>query len=295
MIDKEDILQIKDLVSKIKDTLLKKNEDTNIDIIDLDKFNNLDEDFVFIDSSHASGIVGPISYVYLRAVAISRNKETTLKDYIIFPDIFIDVFEKKEIKSLEISDLASVFSKNLEYRLAWESKERYKIIDGSLVSDFVLFQKIIGSPIEEINGRIQSYRENFYNSDKIKLISIAKRILHSKLFKSQKPDFIILLNKYPFETFCTKVIYKDLDERKIKACYIRARKYEHIYRIESWNNMEDEEFYSIIKTIFYEKAYPYLLKMAHNLCKIKNKEKNLIEEIIKRELGIDKSVGWETK
>ncbi|MEM4818998.1 MAG: DNA double-strand break repair nuclease NurA [Nanopusillaceae archaeon] len=295
MIDRDDILQIRNLVGKIKDTLLKKSEDINIDIVDLDKFNILDEDFVFIDSSYVSGIIGPISYIYLRAVAISKNKETTLKDYIIFPDIFIDIFEKKEIKSLEISDLASIFSKNLEYTLAWETKEKYKIIDGSLVSDFILFQKIIGSPIDDINKRIQSYREKFYNSDKIKLISIAKRILHSRLLESQKSDFIILLNKYPFETFCTKIIYKDFDGRKIKACYIRARKYEHIYRIESWNNIEDDEFYSIIKTIFYEKAYPFLLKMAHNLCKIKNREKNLIEEIIKRELGIEKSVGWETK
>lgn len=295
MIDKEDILQIKDLLNKIKYEISKKGDNFTVELIDLEKFKDLDDDFVFIDSSHASGIIGPISYVYLRAIAISKKSETKVKDYIIFPDIFIDIFEKKEIKSLEISELASIFSKNLEYKLVWETKEKYKVIDGSIISDFILFQKITGSPIEEINKRIQKFRENFYNSDKIRLISIAKRILHSKLFENQKPDFIILLNRYPFEKFCTKIIKKNLDERKIKASYVRSKLYEHIYRVESWDNLDDEEFYSVIKTIFYEKAYPYLLKMAHNLCKIKNKEKILIEEIIKRELGIEKSVGWETK
>lgn len=295
MIDKEDILQIKELINKIKEFLSKKEENFNIETVDIDKFNNLDADLVFIDSSHISGIVGPISYVYTRAVAISKKHEIVYKDYIIFPDIFVDIFEKREIKAVEISDLASIFSKNLEYKLVWETKEKYKIIDGSLISDFILFQKITGSSIEDINSRIQSFREKFYNSDRFKLISIAKRILHSRLYRLQKPDFVLLLNKFPFETFLTKIIEKDLDGKKIKIAYTRFKQYDHIYRLEAWNSIEELEFYSIIKTIFQEKAYPYLLKIAHNLCKIKNKEKNLIEEIIKRELGIEKSIGWETK
>jgi hypothetical protein len=34
--------------------------------------------------------------------------------------------------------------------------------------------------------------------------------------------------------------------------------------------------------------------MAHNLCKITNKEKLLLESYIKKILGFEKTVGWET-
>jgi hypothetical protein len=56
-----------------------------------------------------------------------------------------------------------------------------------------------------------------------------------------------------------------------------------------------EKFKEITKEAIYDqKSYPRGLKMAHNLCKITNKEKTLLESYIKKSLGFEKTVGWET-
>jgi len=293
MLDREDIEKIIESVNKVKDIF--KKEEIKIDTVNLNDFEKINEKITYIDSSYVSGIVGPFSYIYSRAVAVSENKEIIIKDFIIIPDILIEVVEENKRKNIEISSVASLISKNLEYRLLDNIKEGYVIFDGSLISDYVLFGKFERSTIEEINKRIFEFREKFLSLSKYKVLSVAKRILHSKLFDSIKPDFIALLNKYPFEPFCTNIIKKEISDIRIKALYIRSKAYDHIYRVESFDNLSDEEFLRVVKTIFEDTSYPTGLKIAHNLSKIREKEKRMIEDIIKNIIGMDKSIGWETK
>jgi len=293
MLDREDIERIIKEVNKVKDIF--KIEEIKLDTINLNSFNKVDERITYIDSSYVSGIVGPFSYIFSRAVAISEDEEIKIKDFVIIPDILIEVVEENRRKSIEISSIASLISKGLEYKLLDSIREGYVIFDGSLISDYVLFGKFERSIIEEINKRIFEFRSKFLSLSKYKVLSVAKRILHSKLLENNKPDFIVLLNKYPYEPFCTKIISKDIYNMKIKALYIRSRPYDHIYRVESFDNLSDEEFLSVVKTIFDGVSYPIGLKMAHNLSKIKEREKRMIEDIIKNIIGLEKSMGWETK
>jgi len=293
MLDKEDIEKIVESVNKAKDIF--KKEDIKIETINLDNFKKTDEKITYIDSSYVSGIVGPLSYIYSRAVAVSEDKEIRIKDFVIIPDILIEVVEENKRKNIEISSIASLISKNLEYRLLDSIKEGYVIFDGSLVSDYVLFGKFEKSVIEEINKRIFEFRERFLSLNKYRVLSVAKRILHSKLFNSMRPDFIVLLDKYPSEPFCTGIIKKEVSDIKIKALYMRSKAYDHIYRVEAFDNISDSDFLSVVKTIFDGVSYPIGLKLAHNLSKIKEKEKGMIEDIIKNIIGVEKSIGWETK
>jgi len=293
MLDKEDIEKIVESVNRVNDIF--KKEDIEIKTINLDDFEKTDERITYIDSSYVSGIVGPLSYIYSRAVAVSEDREIRMKDFVIIPDILIEVVEENKRKNIEISSIASLVSKNLEYRLLDSIKEGYVIFDGSLVSDYVLFGKFERSVIEEINKRIFEFRGRFLSLNRYKVLSVAKRILHSKLFNSMRPDFVVLLDKYPFEPFCTEVIKKEVLDIKIKALYIRSRAYDHIYRVEAFDNISDNDFLSVVKTIFDGVSYPVGLKLAHNLSKIKEKEKRMIEDIIKNIIGVEKSIGWETK
>jgi len=293
MLDKEDIEKIIEKVNEVKGIF--RREEIKIDTIDLNNFEKINEKITYIDSSYVSGIVGPLSYIFSRAVAVSEDKEIEIKDFIIIPDILIEVVEENRKKSMEISSIASLISKNLEYKLLDSIRDGYVIFDGSLISDYVLFGKFERSIIEEINKRIFDFRSKFLSLNKYKVLSVAKRILHSKLLEGNKPDFVILLNEYPYEPFCTKIISKNVQDIKIKALYIRSKPYDHIYRVESFDNLSDEEFLSVVRTIFDGVSYPIGLKMAHNLSKIKEKEKRMIEDIIKNIIGLEKSIGWETK
>jgi len=293
MLDREDIEKIIEKVNQVKKMF--SEESLSIETVDLDSIEGFEDEVTYIDSSYVSGIVGPLSYIYARAIAVSSTNEIKKKDFLLVPDILIEVFEENKKKSMEISSIANLVSKNLEYKLLDEVKSGYIVIDGSILSDYILFGKFDSSPVEEINRRIQEFKENFLKSTNRKMLSIAKRILHSKFLGDNRPDFIVLLNKFPYERFCTRIFTKDLEDFRVKALYIRSQTFDHIYRVEAWDKLSDEEILGITKNIFNKVSYPVGLKLAHNLSKIREKEKNMIEDIIKNTLGIEKGIGWETK
>jgi len=293
MLDREDIEKIIEKVNQVKKMF--SEESLSIETVDLDSIREVEDEVTYIDSSYVSGIVGPLSYIYARAIAVSSTNEIKRKDFLLVPDILIEVFEENKKKSMEISSIANLVSKNLEYKLLNEVKDGYIVIDGSILSDYILFGKFDSSPVEEINRRIQEFKENFLKSTGRKMLSIAKRILHSKFLGNNRPDFIVLLNKFPYERFCTRIFTKELEDFRVKALYIRSQTFDHIYRVESWDKLSDEEILGITKNIFNKVSYPVGLKLAHNLSKIREKEKNMIEDIIKNTLGIEKGIGWETK
>jgi NurA-like 5'-3' nuclease len=139
-------------------------------------------------------------------------------------------------------------------------------------------------------------------------LAVAKRILNLDIIKTGRSDLLTLMKIFPSEIFYTDIKEKQLKEflsskipncpfcnKKIYITYFRARYNDHIYRLEGMEKIEKEKFKEIIKEIIYDqKSYPRGLKMAHNLCKITNKEKTLLESYIKKILGFEKTVGWET-
>ncbi|RDD52148.1 hypothetical protein BA065_03250, partial [Nanoarchaeota archaeon NZ13-N] len=254
MLDREDIEKIIEKVNQVKKMF--SEESLSIETVDLDSIEGFEDEVTYIDSSYVSGIVGPLSYIYARAIAVSSTNEIKKKDFLLVPDILIEVFEENKKKSMEISSIANLVSKNLEYKLLDEVKSGYIVIDGSILSDYILFGKFDSSPVEEINRRIQEFKENFLKSTNRKMLSIAKRILHSKFLGDNRPDFIVLLNKFPYERFCTRIFTKDLEDFRVKALYIRSQTFDHIYRVEAWDKLSDEEILGITKNIFNKVSYP---------------------------------------
>jgi NurA domain. len=194
--------------------------------------------------------------------------------------------------------------------LARKYSDRYIFIDGSIISDSILYLKFLDNFYNEnIENRRKEFLENFeYLINNGNLLAVAKRILNLDIIRTGRSDLLTLMKVFPSEIFYTDIGEKQLKEflglkipncsfcnKKIYIVYFRARYNDHIYRLEGMEKIEKEKFKEIIKEIIYDqKSYPRGLKMAHNLCKITNKEKLLLESYIKKSLGFEKTVGWET-
>lgn len=307
MISIDEINLIVDRVRKIEYKEERIKKEIKVEVEDINRYSEISsEDFVYIDSSYVHDIIGSYYYIFARAVSVSEKNIEKIVDFIIIPDLFFKVEkgegEKKKVEEESLAEFASIFSKNLEYKLLMKNKDKIVMLDGSLFSDITESQKynrIIDNELEKI---YEEFRDNLFNSLNYKVTSVAKRILGSSFLNNEDPDVILLSRKFPTEEFYTKIIERDMSNRvkfvnkKLKMIYFRPKYQDHIYRIEAWNNISDEEFYSIVKTtIAKNNRYPAGLKLAHNSCKINNREKRLIEDIIKKEIGYEKTVGWDTK
>ncbi len=283
-------------------------EKINIEKLDLDNFEVKEKKkYGFIDSSHVNGIVGPYSYIYSRAVIVSDDIYESIEDIEFFETSFIRSMNNE---NFDIQDISELLSKNLEYRLARKYSDRYIFIDGSIISDSILYSKFLYNFYNEnIENRRREFLENFeYLMNDGNLLAVAKRILNLDIIKTGRSDLLTLMKVFPSEIFYTDVKEKQLKEflgfkipncpfcnKKIYIIYFRARYNDHIYRLEGMEKIGKEKFKEIIKEIVYDqKSYPKWLKLAHNLCKITNKEKFRLESYIKKSLGFEKTVGWET-
>ncbi len=283
-------------------------EKINIEKLDLDNFEVKEKKkYGFIDSSHVNGIVGPYSYIYSRAVIVSDDIYESIEDIEFFETSFIRSMNNE---NFDIQDISELLSKNLEYRLARKYSDRYIFIDGSIISDSILYSKFLYNFYNEnIENRRREFLENFeYLMNDGNLLAVAKRILNLDIIKTGRSDLLTLMKVFPSEIFYTDIKEKQLKEFlgfKIPKCpfcnkniyiiYFRARYNDHIYRLEGMEKIGKEKFKEIIKEIVYDqKSYPKWLKLAHNLCKITNKEKFRLESYIKKSLGFEKTVGWET-
>ena len=302
MLSKEDLGLFLKEIKKIEN---KTKLESNFFIKTL-KFENLEKedlDVSFIDSSYVYGIVGPYSYIYARAAIVSKNSINIERDFLLIPDIFISsktVDDKETL--LELSDIGEIISKNLEYKLAKKANSEYILVDGSFISDAILFSKWGEFDDEEIQKKYLEFKNNFFSLIKENVFYLAKRILHARFFNSKVSDFILLLNKFPSEEFYTEILEKDIStkipliKKKVKAVYLRPRKNDHIYRLETNEDTKDENIVKFLYNVFYvNKSYPFGLKLAHYLAKTLNKEKVEIEAILKKNIGYDKTIGWETK
>ena len=306
----------KNLLEKVNQKInqIKKEEETNkeekinIEKLDLDNVEVKEKKkYGFIDSSHVNGIVGPYSYIYSRAVIVSDDIYESIEDIEFFETSFIRSINNE---NFDIQDISELLSKNLEYKLARKYFDRYIFIDGSIISDSILYSKFPDNFYDEnIENRRKEFLENFeYLINNGNLLAVAKRILNLDIIKPGRSDLLTLMKIFPSEIFYTDIREKQLKEflgfkipncsfcnKKIYIIYFRARYNDHIYRLEGMEKVEKEKFKEIIKEVIYDqKSYPRGLKMAHNLCKITNKEKLLLESYIKKILGFEKTVGWET-
>ncbi|WP_258393218.1 DNA double-strand break repair nuclease NurA [Nanobdella aerobiophila] len=304
MISGELIKNIEEKINKLKidDYSYIKN---NIKLLDLDDVDINKNNYGFIDSSFINGIIGPFSYIYSRAVIVSDNIYEKIDDIEILPNIFF----KTDNDTIDINDVSSLFAKNLEYKLASKYIDNYIFFDGSIISDSILFSKFNTKIYDElIEKRKEEYLNNFkYIINNGKIIAIAKRILNLNIYNLERSDMIALMKIYPNQIFYTDIVKKNLKEylmskindnifdRNINILYFRARVNDHIYRLESLDNININKLKEIIKEEIYKDfQYPKFLKLAHNLCKITNKEKFSIENYMKKLLGYEYSVSWET-
>jgi hypothetical protein len=306
----------KNLLEKINQKInqINKEEENNkeekIEIKKLD-LNNVEikekKKYGFIDSSLVNGIVGPYSYIYSRAVIVSDDIYESIEDIEFFETSFIRSMNNE---NFDIQDISELLSKNLEYKLARKYSDRYIFIDGSIISDSILYSKFLYNFYDEnVENRRKEFLENFeYLINNGNLLAVAKRILNLDIIREGRSDLLTLMKVFPSEIFYTDIKEKQLKEflsskipncpfcnKKIYITYFRARYNDHIYRLEGMEKVGKEKFKEIIKEVIYDqKSYPRGLKMAHNLCKITNKEKTLLESYIKKILGFEKTVGWET-
>jgi len=283
-------------------------EKINIEKLDLDNFEVKEKKkYGFIDSSHVNGIVGPYSYIYSRAVIVSDDIYESIEDIEFFETSFIRSMNNE---NFDIQDISELLSKNLEYKLARKYSDRYIFIDGSIISDSILYSKFLYNFYNEnIENRRKEFLENFeYLINNGNLLAVAKRILNLDIIKPGRSDLLTLMKFFPSEIFYTDIKEEQLKEflgfkipncsfcnKNIYIIYFRVRYNDHIYRLEGMEKIGKEKFKEIIKEIVYDqKSYPKGLKLAHNLCKITNKEKSGLESYIKKSLGFEKTVGWET-
>ncbi len=300
MIEKEDFLRIIQEVNKLKDRSVLAHE-FQVPELKMELNIRTETNPVYIDSSYVSGIVGPFSYIYARAAAISKTDLRIEKDFIIIPESYVSVKDSSE--SLSISEIAEILSKNLEYKLASQYSDSLIVIDGSVLADAILYGKKYKFVENEVDERYQEFRNNFEVVFKRGFVSIAKRIVGGNFFSTREfSDLFVLLERYPTEEFYTGMFLRDLKPKipefpyKVKALYFRARRGDHIYRLEASEFTNDETIVNFIyNEIYSNKRYPRGLKLAHNKCKITYKEKNLLESILKKALGYSKTVGWDTK
>jgi len=291
-----------------KDEENNKEEKINIEKLNLDNVEVKEKKkYGFIDSSHVNGIVGPYSYIYSRAVIVSDDIYESIEDIEFFETSFIRSINNE---NFDIQDISELLSKNLEYKLARKYSDRYIFIDGSIISDSILYSKFLENFYNEnVENRRKEFLENFeYLINNGNLLAVAKRILNLDIIYPGRSDLLTLMRVFPSEIFYTNINEKKLKEflsskisncpfcnKKIYITYFRARYNDHIYRLEGMEKVGKEKFKEIIKEVIYDqKSYPRGLKMAHNLCKITNKEKLLLESYIKKILGFEKTVGWET-
>ena len=285
-----------------------KEERINIEKLDLDNVEVKEKKkYGFIDSSHVNGIVGPYSYIYSRAVIVSDDIYESIEDIEFFETSFI---RSTNNENFDIQDISELLSKNLEYKLARKYSDRYIFIDGSIISDSILYSKFLYNFYNDnIENRRREFLENFeYLINNGNLLAVAKRILNLDIIKPGRSDLLTLMKFFPSEIFYTNIKEKQLKEflgfkipncsfcnKNIYIIYFRVRYNDHIYRLEGMEKIGKERFKEIIKEIVYDqKSYPKGLKLAHNLCKITNKEKLGLESYIKKSLGFEKTVGWET-
>jgi hypothetical protein len=309
MLTKNLLEKINQKINQIKkDEENNKEEKINIEKLNLDNVEIKEKKkYGFIDSSHVNGIVGPYSYIYSRAVIVSDDIYESIEDIEFFETSFIRSMNNE---NFDIQDISELLSKSLEYKLARKYSDRYIFIDGSIISDSILYSKFLYNFYDEnVENRRKEFLENFeYLINNGNLLAVAKRILNLDIIREGRSDLLTLMKIFPSEIFYTDINEKQLKEflgfeipncsfcnKKIYITYFRARYNDHIYRLEGMEKVGKEKFKEIIKEVIYDqKSYPRGLKMAHNLCKITNKEKTLLESYIKKILGFEKTVGWET-
>lgn len=310
MINLKDIKLIEEKIDKIKKNNLSDFLEINIDELRFDNIKEISDDFIFIDSSYTSNIIGPYYYIFAKAVGVNKDGIKSAEDFILIPSSFIKYKKSDNQQYMSIRDFASLFSKNLEYIVASEYENI--VIDGSIISDSLYYINYDYFEDEEINNKLKSFKENFEKAIKNKRIfSIAKRILESFIINKNIRDFDLLLNKFPEKDFYTKIyrknlleilnnqnikdIYKILDI-DLKIVFFRARPLDHIYRLETIDKIDDEYITSFIyKYIYKDKSYPKFLKTAHYLCKIRKEDSETIEKIIRKKLGYNITAPIETK
>lgn len=295
MLSKEDIQVIIKELNKIEEEGL--NFDIKIENININEKNGKDIDTIaFIDSSYVTDVIGGFTYIFAKATAVYKNEKFFENYFLILPGSFFKFAKKNE--KIPIREFADLLAKNLEYKLA--NKFEYSILDGSLVSDYILLSKYFSSETdnEKMNEIIYEFKNNFLSSSKNKLLSIAKRIAESDYIMEKTKDILLLQKIFDKNIFYTDIKRIDLGNdniisilfKSVKIMYYRAKYSDRIYRLESFENVEDEEIYGIIKRYIINRGYPYELYMAHKLCKITNEDKKVIEYYIRKKIGFDKTL-----
>lgn len=306
MLSKNDFVLIFKEVEQVNRSVEKKKYEIDIKLLDLKEDSYKDLDVTYIDSSYASGVVGPYVYIYARAVSISPNKIKVARDFLLLSDTFFhaESYKGEKVEILDVSNISEIVSKNLEYKLTVESDTEFVVIDGSLLSDAILYDKGYRIFEDKIMDRYDEFLANFEEASNTYTFSIAKRILGGNFISvdSKVSDFILLLTRYPEKEFYTQIFIRDLKpkirfiDKKIKALYFRPRDRDHIYRLETFDSTPNEKIVEFLCSVIKkQKRYPMELKLAHNRAKITSREKILLEQSLKKILGFDKAVGWETK
>ena len=312
MLSKRDLELIFKEVNNVNNTTEKKEGEYEVDIelLNLEESVCKDLDVTYIDSSYASGVIGPYAYIYSRAVSVSPYTIKEDRDFLLLSDTFFyaESYEGEKLEILDVSDISGIISKNLEYRLAVEADTEFVVIDGSLLSDAIFYSNGIEYKIleDKIMSRYEEFLINFKKIINTYTFSIAKRILGGKFIcsntNSENSDFMLLLSKYPEEEFYTQIFIQDMRPNitvingGIKALYFRPRDGDHIYRLETFGNTPNEKILEFLcSTVKKQKRYPMELKLAHNRAKETSKEKYILEHYLKNSLGLSKTVDWETK
>jgi len=251
-----------------KDEENNKEEKINIEKLNLDNFEVKEKKkYGFIDSSHVNGIVGPYSYIYSRAVIVSDDIYESIEDIEFFETSFI---RSMNDENFDIQDISELLSKNLEYKLARKYSDRYIFIDGSIISDSILYSKFLDNFYNEnIENRRKEFLENFeYLINNGNLLAVAKRILNLDIIKPGRSDLLTLMKVFPSEIFYTDINEKQLKEflgfkipncsfcnKKIYIIYFRARYNDHIYRLEGMEKVGKEKFKEITKEVIYDQKH----------------------------------------
>ncbi len=289
MITDDDFLIIDSYLKQFERKVFSASDNAiNVETIDLDE-NFSEKSSIMIDSSFVSGVVGPMIYIYSRAAGIGKDIYIS-RDFFITYNHFFVADTKYGKTTVEVSKVAEIAGKSLEYKIARDylSDHDYVVIDGSLYADAILYSQEYLFEDPEVQTRYEGFRKRFEDATTQGVLSVAKRIVQASFLDPahSTSDVVILLRKFPRESFYTKIYTTRTNEGfEVKFMYFRPRPSDKIYRLEAVN-LSDDEILNFVKQYILKKSkYPFGLEMAHNRCKIKNSERLLVEGYIKKALG----------
>jgi hypothetical protein len=240
-----------------------------------------------VTESRLAGIDSSFNYrrykgFYLYAIA--GVSITSKGDLIVNPIVKLDVEKLMYDKSrgyISPRNILLIRCMKIEYELAKRSAKEvddidFLLIDGSIIARFY-DQRFKQYYYDDIKG-LSEYYKDLLRSDNI--IFVAKNSESNSILNGSLADI------YYFSKVTSKpgyaYEYQRINDEDITVAYVRLRSCTPIIKVEIPSKRDEKDIREIIDMLALESVsgYPYVLRLAHERCKISDDDMSRIEDMI---------------